>query len=280
MPADLSPAFITALAKHLPPSSSRLQLVDIGGRAARLLQSLRQDLDIQITPPHAVLDPSAPATIDSIVSYADDTPPTDAQIAAAFAALRPGGRLIVVIAHGTPEKAWVQTLERHGYIRILVEPALQTPTVQGVLIRGEKPHTTNSTFARIRIAARADGDDLTLETYDGPYVYLLIKQSPNKPVWALRPDERITWEAVTLNPAEQSDPILIAFTSLPKAVSFMQPAVMQGVISNVNKVGKFSRQTAQTWTHAMLLNPVLDRINDQVFGQVSIDPNTAEAPDE
>jgi len=148
----------------------------------------------------------------------------------------------------------------------------------GVLMRGEKPHTTDSTFARIKVAANTDDDNLTLADFDGPYVFLLVKQQPNKPVWTLDEDEQLTWDAVTVHPDREQ--MLVAFTSLPKAVSFMQPAVMQGFVDGVNKVGKFSRETAQTWSLPVTLNPTLESLRGEDVTLVSVDPTTAEAPDE
>ena len=55
---------------------------------------------------------------------------------------------------------------------------------------------------------------------------------------------------------DAGDPLLLAFSSLPNAVAFMQPAVIAGTIKDVNKVAKFSRATAQDWR--VLINPALD----------------------
>ena len=237
---------IEAMAKHLPPSGSTLTLWDIGGAAEDVLTELRDDLDITpVTAPPEQWD-TTPNQVDSIVALDYERATDDDFLGAALRALRPGGRLIMIDAEGEPDKSTVQQLEKTGHTRILVEDAIECPMPLGVLMRGEKPHTTDSTFARIKVAANTDDDNLTLADFDGPYVFLLVKQQPNKPVWALDEGEQLTWDAVTVHPDGKQ--MLVAFTSLPKAVSFMQPAVMQGFVDGVNKVGKFSRETAQTWS--------------------------------
>src|SRR5690606_2627477 len=106
--------------------------------------------------------------------------------------------------------------------------------------------------------------------YRGRYVYLLVTQIPNKPGWTLQAGEAIQWQAVTLDDA------LLAFSSLPKAVGFMQPAVLAGRIQDVNKVGKFSVATAQTWTQPVLLNPESDVLEGGTVGRIDVDASTAE----
>ncbi|MEL6152342.1 MAG: hypothetical protein AAFR56_22110, partial [Chloroflexota bacterium] len=195
-------------------------------------------------------------------------------LSAVLRVMRPGGRLIMVDSEGDPDRETVRLLEDNGHIRILVQTVDEETALPGVLIRGEKPHTTDSTFARIKVAANTDGDNLTLETYDGAYVFLLVRQSPNKPVWALRDGEVLRWHAAL------ADEQFIAFSSLPKAVSFMQPAVMQIVVNDISKVGKFSIATAQSWDTPVLLNPTLDDVKAMTVTFTEVDPATAEAPDE
>lgn len=267
--------FIESMAKHLPPSGSRLKLWDVGGNAGDVLTSLRQDLMFE-----AINDfPEEPDVLDSIVVYTAGNVSDAKFLASALTVLRPGGRLIMVNPNREPNKLIVNLLETIGFTRILVEPAIETPQAMGVLIRGEKPHRSASTFARIHVAANADANHQFLATYDGAYVFLLVRQLPNKPIWALADGERVTWDALTIED-KQTEQHIIAFTSLPKAVSLMQPAVMQGTIENVNKVGKFSRETALSWDLPILLNPTLDQFTDSIIAFVPIDPASAEAPDE
>jgi hypothetical protein len=88
----------------------------------------------------------------------------------------------------------------------------------------------------------------------------------------------VTWEAVVIQ--HEGSVALLAFSSLPNAVSFMQAAVLAGTIRDVNKVGKFSRATAETWQFRVLLNPSPDVLRDQTMTLIPIDPATGETPDE
>jgi hypothetical protein len=211
----------------------------------------------------------APSSFDA--AAACDVDLTAELLAACLDALRPGGRLIVGLSSGRASAEPVTLLESAGYTRVLVEAVL----AGSVLLRGEKPHTEARTVDRIQQVA--DRDDMnTVANFNGRYVHLLIRQTPNKPVWVLRPGEVVEWRAAAI--AGDDEPMLLAFSSLPKAVALMQPAVMQGIIVDVNKVGKFSRATAQAWS--LLLNPDLERIAGKPILFVSIDPDLAEAPDE
>jgi hypothetical protein len=147
-----------------------------------------------------------------------------------------------------------------------------------VLIRGEKAHTTADTLERVGQVAVRDANLLDLDTYQGRYVHLLVQQSPNKPVWRLAPDEQIEWYATAIE--RDNETFLLAFSSLPKAVNFMQAAVLQDFIRDVNRVGKFSKATARTWTLPVLLNPTLESVQAYRVTQFTIDPKKAESPDE
>ncbi len=266
--------FVEALAKHLPPSASRLRLLDIDGHCGAILAGRRADLDMRC-PAADDLQRSevAPAAADAIVAFDLDL---DRKMLRSIAAnMRPGGRFIAVLPRGEVRESWVGLLEAGGLVRILVEPAVDGA---GVLIRGEKPHTTLNTLGRIHTVARADVDLLDLAEYRGPYLHLLIRQSPNKPVWKLEAGEFIAWRALALG--DDSDAVLLAFSSLPKAVGFLQPAVLIDMVRDVNKVGKFAREVAGGWGRPVILNPTLEAIKDQRLLWLPVDPQTAAAPDE
>jgi hypothetical protein len=257
---------IEALAKHLPPSGATLRLIDVGGQAGASLCELRSDLDVILSPGKDDSWQVSPSSVDAVVSLncalAVDL------LGAALAALRDGGRLILINPHGEPDEALVTTLEQAGYTRILVEPA-----PRGVLMRGEKPHHQARTIDRVRqTAARDAGHKATR------YVYLLVQQTPNKPAWSLAPDEPIEWRAVGVN--GDNETVVLAFSSLPKAVEFMQPAVLAGRIHGVNKVAKFRWGVAQAWPFAILLNPSDEILETNTIALIDVDPKTAEVPDE
>ena len=64
-----------------------------------------------------------------------------------------------------------------------------------------------------------------------------------KPAWKLTPGERVEWRAATVEVPGMGRRLL-AFSALVKAVAYMQPAVLAGAISGVNKVAKFSAAAA------------------------------------
>lgn len=266
--------FVAVMAKHLPPSASTLRLLDLDGETGGILANWRADLDIaQVSPGNLGKAGLASDSFDAVVAFDIEF---DADLLrVSLRLLRPGGRLIMLQSGGSVSESQARILRAMGYTRILVEPALDG---LGVLQRGEKPHRMADTGQRIRSVARTDGDLLDLEQYAGRYLHLLIQQRPNKPVWKLSRDETVTWRAAALdNGARQA---LLAFSSLPKAIGFMQPAVLNGLIRDVNKVGKFSRVTAQSWTWDVVLNPTLVSIHGNSLTTVQIDPASAEAPDE
>ncbi len=263
---------LEALRKHLPPSTAELKLLDINGETGAYLQAIRADV-LPLSVGGQVATWMHPAESVDAVTAVDYMLNADF-LAAALAVLRPGGRLIVANALGRAPGQIGAQLEAAGYVRILVEEL----TDGGVLIRGEKRHNTADTLQRIQQVAGDDADRLDLATYRGRYVHLLIQQMPNKPVWRLQPDEPITWSALAVR--IDNTPTLLAFSSLPKAVGFMQPAVLAGKIKDINKVGKFSKATAQTWTHPVLLNPAVSVLDHADSMLIAIDPDTAEAPDE
>ena len=266
--------FVAVMAKHLPPSASTLNLLDLDGASGGFLSESRADLRIRHVPP-ARLNASAIGvdTVDAVVGF--DIELTDSLLGHLLAVLRPGGRLIVVLSRGAVNASQPRLLRDNGFVRILAEPALDE---LGVLLRGEKPHATADTLERIRAAAQADADALDLALYRGRYLHLLIQQKPNKPVWALAPADVICWRAIGISRA--GAPALLAFSSLPKAIGFMQGAVLAGRIADVNKVGKFSREAAGGWAWDIVLNPTLESLSCEKLITVDIDPATAEAPDE
>jgi hypothetical protein len=272
----LAQLMIEAMAKHLPPSASQLRLLDVNGEAGEILSGLRDDLEVISVPGQASQWTVDSNFADAIVAYAYVL--NDEFLTCVMDALRPGGRLIVIDPNGEVREQTGKTLEAAGYARILVETAVECPLPTGVLMRGEKPHTTNDTLARVGQVAERDPNMLDLASYKGRYIHLLIAQSPNKPVWNMENGEVIQWRAAAIKRDRQTT--LLAFSSLPKAVGFMQSAVLNGKIQDVNKVGKFSKATAAMWTLPVILNPDIESLDDGDVIFIDIDPATAEASDE
>jgi hypothetical protein len=278
MAGRLTRLYIEEMAKHLPPSASSLRLLDVDGAASGVLSELRADLDVMVVKQGEDAWNLSAESIDAVVAYGGAL--EQSALEEVLKALRPGGRLIMVDPAGAPDSVQVDTLESAGYTRILVSPGIECPTIAGVMMRGEKPHTTEDTLARVQSVAERD-DDISLNdlsAYKGRYVHLLVRQTPNKPVWALKSGEQVEWQAVAVE--NGSGPMLLAFSSLPRAVAFMQPVVTTGQIKDINKVAKFSRETAKGWTLPVILNPTSDVLDGHVVSLISVDPTTAEAPEE
>jgi hypothetical protein len=271
MPTKLQ--FIEAMAKHLPPSAFDLRLLDIGGLAGETLLTLRPDLQLETASLNLADWHYSPESFDAVVAYEILLKPEF--LAAILLLMRAGGRLIIVNPFGEVDERPLKALEQSGYIRILVGAAVDG---FGLLLRGEKAHQTADTLQRVQEIAQRDSDLLDLATYRGRFLYLLIQQSPNKPVWALKADESISWKAIAIENAGQA--YLLAYSSLPKAVAFMQKAVLDGFIRDVNKLGKFSKEAAATWSFPVLLNSTLDAVHDKPLLLWEIDHKTAELPDE
>lgn len=264
-------AWVMAMLRHLPPSAAALHVVDVGGACGAALTSQRPDLVAQT----ASLDlrdwSFASGQTDAITIF--DTPLTPDLLKACLDILRSGGRLIAVQPEGQVDASHGLLLEQAGFIRLLIESAVEG---QGVLIRGERAHTTADTLERVQVAARQDADALTLETFKGRFIYLPIRQSPNKPPWKITRDDVVVWEALTVG----DDSAFLAFTSLPKAVGFMQQAIAQGLMLGITKVAKFRRDVPLFTAYPVLLNPPLERMQSQSQGFMKIDPQLAEVSDE
>jgi hypothetical protein len=190
---------------------------------------------------------------------------------------------VKVIGGYTPESI-AREMAAGGFARILAEPIMDG---WAILSRGEKPYAAG-TATPDRVAIGAGRDEQTpsqilqgdaLHSINGRFVHVLIRQTPNKPVWKLQPDEIITWGAAAIVDGV-GQPLVMAFISLPKAVQFMRAAVLAGTIKDVNKVGKFSKGVAANWDFPLLLNPTLEQVQGQKITLISIDPSTSEASDE
>lgn len=304
---------IEAMAKNLPPSGATLNLLNLGAiETLNALRTLRPD----ISPISDSLDTIADESVDAIIAhgvYHLETSPA-AFLQGCYRLLRPGGRLILVEPsdeyppraalgvvtanfltarslyqwhHVAPRRFSLELiaeeLQANGFERILCEHVMKG---WAVLARGEKPHAEETTpLDRINVVAQSSeetgllqGDNLL--SVKGKYLHLLIRQVPNKPVWRIEADEVIRWYSTTVS--SNGETAFIAFTSLPKAVSFMQNAILQNVLSDVHKVAKFAKATLAAWDFPILINPTLEIVqhNYRIADFIEIDPATAESPDE
>lgn len=262
---------IEAMAKHLPPSGSVLRLVDVLGKAAAVLREQRSDIKVVLSPQKLTGWRIAADSVDAVAAY--DCEPSPELLKSAMRVLRPGGRLIIMNSRLDPSETYVKTLETADFTRILVEVGAECPLPVGALMRGEKPHTEAHTVDRVKQVASSD-----VQQRVGRYLHLLIHQTPHKPTWRMSPNDEIKWEAVGVS--GENEVVLLTFSSLPKAVEFMQPAVMAGHVTSVNKIAKFKWDVVKQWTFSTILNPSDEIFETQPPVFVDIDPQFAEASDE
>jgi len=259
----LDPRYIELLAKQLPPSGAVLRLLDLAGKAGAGLLERRADIEIV---ENKGLPNMPENSVDAVLFSAM---PDDSLLRHGLRALRPGGRLIGIDPQGGANRDAVDQLETAGFIRILVEPAEPA----GVLLRGEKPHETDDTLTRIDVVARQETPRPDMRMFKGRNVYVLARQTPNKPAWALKPGERVRWHAVGVEEGGQI--AALAFSSLPNAVAFMQRAVLAGAVRDVNKVAKYSREVAEQWPFMLVINPIFSEMESAIYGEIEVDPATA-----
>jgi hypothetical protein len=234
-------------AKHLPPSADLPRVLALDDDAARALPA-----EVELTRG----DANTLGEYDAVVGH---TRPEN--LDRLMQRLRPGGRLILAAA--ADAQVLLTALTAAGFIHCLVEAHGDV-----TLYRGERP-PLGSSLERLH----------TLNTtvhLTTPFVFLLILQTPNKPAWRLTLDEKIEWHALTVLDPETGQPILLAFSSLVKAVAFMQAAILNHWLRGVNKVGKFQAEVAKTWTWPFVLNPDFELMRGRVPGPLyAVDVQTA-----
>lgn len=240
-------------AKHLPPSANQPRVLALDAASAA---SLPPEVELTLLP-----NVPAMAEFDAIIGTASER-----SLSGCYKLLRPGGRLILVSDRDSADSL-LENLTEAGFIHCLVE------IENGLtLYRGERPPMGASTTRLASLTTAPPPSQIqTLK-----FIYLLVAQTPNKPAWKLLPDETIRWQAATVLDAQTNSPILLAFSSLVRAVNFMQPAVLAGAFKGINKVGKFASEIAQQWELPLLLNPNFDDLRETRPGDFfDVDPQVA-----
>jgi hypothetical protein len=259
-------------AKHLPPSAGLPRVLVLAPAAAAELAGM---VEMVLAAPGADDWPAGP--FDAVAG-----PAAPALLPALGQRLRPGGRLI--LTHASEPEALLAALTSAGLIHCLVEP--QGPVC---LYRGERPPvgTTlerHQALAQDEAGAATSHYQLPIATYPDlptPFIFLLIQRTPNKPAWKLAAGELVTWRAATLARAGGAAPVLLGFSSLVKAVAYMQGAVMARRLAGVNKVGKFPAEAMQGWPLPLVLNPDFELVRGLEPGPLfEVDPQTAITGDE
>jgi hypothetical protein len=241
--------------RHLPPSNGPIYCALVGGAEAEMAVWAGQRPDLNLVGP----DHSTP--LDAVLWLGQL--PNQPDLSGWLARLRPGGRFICLQATDTTPDALAA-----AKTRILAE---QLDTAM-LLCRGEHAYQADlSTQARIALTAQADSSTF-------PFLFLLVRQTPNRPAWAMPADTPIVWETVTTSTDDRR--WLLAFSALPKAVAFSQPAVLAGKLIGVNKMIKFPRAATETWQLPLLINPLFANLNLATFvftgfAHLAIDPRTA-----
>ena len=254
--------------KHLPPSADLPRVCPLDDRSHRWCLALDRQRSIQIAK-----DTNVDATVASDIVH----------VQAAVKSLRPNGRAIFVIPNSDhiATEDIISALTISGLTRILTESVLDHSFV---LARGERPTDQERTTDRIAVIAQVEPTAIELlAPIDAArrflHLHLLVMQQPPARGWDdVQPDT--TWEALSLQDTHSRQTVLLAFTSLVKAVAFMQSAVLAGAIHGVNKMPRVAAERLISWPYALMINPVFEVLReDSRFDfkspSISIDPALA-----
>jgi hypothetical protein len=179
-------------------------------------------------------------------------------------ALRPGGRFIALVPIQAPAD-WLARLAQAGFVHLYAESGAGS-----ALVRGERPPEAARPVDRLAALAGAGSAAGSLRVVKpragdlaglGRHVHLLIAQSPNRPPWQVEPGERLEWRTPIWSASGQAA-VAPAFSSLVKAVQFMQAAVLAGAAPGINKIGKFPAAAAQDWPFHLAINPAFEAWQD------------------
>ncbi|MCC7360922.1 MAG: hypothetical protein IT317_15675 [Anaerolineales bacterium] len=241
-------------AKHLPPSAGLPRVLALDAAAAAELAERAE-----IVPGALSRLPDGP--FDAAAGEAGPF-----HLAALQARLRPGGRLILASA-GTPEGLLAALVEA-GLIHCLVEEC-----DLGWLYRGERSPLGDPLARQQALAGQPTLPGAEIKT---PHVFLLVNQTPNRPIWKPSGGEGLVWEAATVRDPATGQAALLAFSALVKAVAYMQRAILVGNGPRINKVGKFPAAAAAGWPLPYLLNPDFEALGAAPAGpSLRVEPQRA-----
>jgi hypothetical protein len=235
--------------KHLPPSADLPRVRPLDDRSARWCLALdRQGSIISVD------DSEVDAAVASGIAHVQD----------AATSLRPNGRAIFLIPNteGIATESIVEALTANDLTRILIESVLDHTFI---LARGERPTDQERTTDRIATIARIESEAIEILAIDQAaqrYLHLqvLVKQQPPSRGWAdMQPNT--TWEALTIQDADSDQFLLVAFTSLVKAVAFLQPAVLADVVHGINKMPRFETERIIGGQY-FIINPVFEALRE------------------
>ena len=285
-------AIVDEMIRHLPPSSHNLMLLDISSddMFAAAVAARRKDVHIirygTEAQHHLHGDsnlPLASCSLDAVSALSPSIEDHTQWFKEVLRVLRPGGRFMMYI-NLTKTANMAAILADNGFARVLGEVI-----EKGTLIRGEKPYDADQTTVERTAQTSQSNKNTTIvlsmgrdyEQIRARFLYILIWQLPNKPVWRMTAADVITWSTPQIETFNGTQ--VLAFTSLPKAVAFMQRAVLADFINDINRIVKFEKTIVADWNQTILLNPDSSimhngqRISAQGF---AVDPSQAEAADE
>jgi hypothetical protein len=93
----------------------------------------------------------------------------------------------------------------------------------------------------------------------GRPLYVLVQQRPHRPGWEPAGESEIRWDVLTAADAAGGPPRVLVFSALPRAVRFMQPAVLAG-LALVNRVGRFPAAVVADWGLPLELDPLFETL--------------------
>ena len=234
--------------KHLPPSADLPNVHACDERGRRWAMALQRQGHITLNDRQAI-----DGVLASDLSFAPE----------AAQRLRPQGRAIFLIPNGAEvaSQAVVQALTSAGLVRVLTEAVLDGAYL---LARGERPAGQPRPVERsersVAIADITPGALNPIEAQQAAERYralhLLVQQDPPGRGWA--ESAAVTWRASTVRDVAADRVVLLAFTSLVKAVAFMQPAVLAGAIHHINKMPRYEVVHLIKWGLPVIVNPVFE----------------------